>query len=93
MKAKKVPMRRCVGCMVSKPKKELVRIVAAEGGGARIDPTGKANGRGVYLCPDPACFALAKKKKALTRGLETDIPEEQMAQILEELTAHANKNP
>ena len=35
MKVKKVPMRRCVGCMVSKPKKELIRIVAAEGGGAR----------------------------------------------------------
>ena len=29
MKAKKGPMRRCIGCMESKPKKELIRVVLA----------------------------------------------------------------
>ena len=44
MKTKKTPMRRCVGCMESKPKKELIRIVSAAQGGLMLDSTGKANG-------------------------------------------------
>ena len=58
---KKVPMRKCVGCMESKPKKELIRIAGYEGQVA-LDPTGKAKGRGVYLCPNAECLAKAKKK-------------------------------
>jgi predicted RNA-binding protein YlxR (DUF448 family) len=71
MKTKKIPMRRCVGCMESKPKQDLLRIAGA-GGIAAPDPTGKANGRGVYLCKDIACFEKARKKKAITRGLGMD---------------------
>lgn len=63
MKTKKIPMRKCVGCMESKPKRELIRIVAAEGV-PKIDLTGKANGRGIYLCPNTECFSKAKKKKS-----------------------------
>jgi predicted RNA-binding protein YlxR (DUF448 family) len=54
--------------MTSKPKKGLVRLVAADGT-PRVDRTGKANGRGVYICPDEACLEKALKKNALTRGL------------------------
>ncbi|MDR3072235.1 MAG: YlxR family protein [Clostridiales Family XIII bacterium] len=61
-------MRRCVGCMESKPKSELIRIT--EKNGLPVpDPTGKDNGRGVYLCNDEACFEKAKKRKSITRGL------------------------
>lgn len=92
MKTKKIPMRRCVGCMESKPKKELIRVVSAPDGGLSVDPTGKANGRGVYLCPNPECFATAKKKRAIARGLEIEINEQQMEQLLRELEEHAGKN-
>jgi predicted RNA-binding protein YlxR (DUF448 family) len=54
--------------MESKPKKELLRFVK-EDEKPRVDPTGKANGRGVYLCRDMDCFAKARKRKALERGL------------------------
>jgi predicted RNA-binding protein YlxR (DUF448 family) len=54
--------------MTSKPKNELVRLVA-EDGVPRVDGTGKANGRGVYLCPDETCLNNALKRNALTRGL------------------------
>ncbi len=57
----KVPMRRCVGCMESKPKKELVRIASYEGD-VSLDLTGRAKGRGVYLCPKGDCLRKAKKK-------------------------------
>ena len=67
--AKKIPMRRCIGCMESFPKKELIRFVAKEDK-VEIDPTGKSNGRGVYLCRKEECFDIAIKKRAFSRGLE-----------------------
>ena len=81
---KKVPMRRCVGCMESKPKKELIRIAGYEGNIA-LDPTGKAKGRGAYLCPSGQCLEKAKKKRALARSLVMEITQEQMEQLLKDI--------
>ena len=78
-------MRRCIGCMESKPKKDLIRIAYYEGE-LSLDPTGKAKGRGVYLCRDSAeCAALAKKKNALQRNFKTNFPGETIEQIFKEL--------
>lgn len=90
MKAKKVPMRRCVGCMVSKQKRELIRIVASDTG-PKIDPTGKANGRGVYLCPNTECFSKARKRKAIGRGLEIEVGEQELDNLFKELAAYEKK--
>jgi predicted RNA-binding protein YlxR (DUF448 family) len=57
--------------MESKPKRELLRITSVDGKPA-LDATGKANGRGVYLCAVGTCFDLAKKKKAISRGLSIE---------------------
>ncbi len=92
MKTRKIPMRRCVGCMESKPKKELIRVVSAAGGELTLDATGKLNGRGVYLCPDPECISKAKKKKAISRGLEQEIDQQQLDKIFEELSVYARKD-
>lgn len=92
MKTKKVPMRKCVGCMVSKPKKELIRLTAEEGGGLKVDSTGKANGRGVYLCPCSQCFALARKRKAIGRSLGVSFSEETLDNVFEELRQHEKKD-
>lgn len=82
MKQKKIPMRTCVGCRTSKPKKELLRIVKvsekllAEGkvtAPVCLDPTGKLAGRGAYICYDPACLAAARKSRRLEREFETSI--------------------
>jgi predicted RNA-binding protein YlxR (DUF448 family) len=54
--------------MTSKPKIELLRLVSADGLPC-ADATGKANGRGVYLCLDEECLEKALKKNSLTRGL------------------------
>lgn len=81
---RKVPMRRCVGCMESKPKKELIRIAGYEDT-VTLDLTGKANGRGVYLCPDIKCLEKAKKKKSLGRSLKMNITQEQLDNLFEEL--------
>ncbi|WP_324824175.1 RNase P modulator RnpM [Sinanaerobacter sp. ZZT-01] len=92
MKVKKIPMRRCAGCMESKPKRELIRIVAEGEHSLRIDSTGKANGRGVYLCPNHNCFTLAKKKKAIGRNLNINISEEELNRVFEELTKYEAKD-
>ncbi len=83
MNKTKVPMRRCIGCMESKPKRELIRIVSSPEGEIRPDPSGKANGRGAYLCPDPECVAKARKKNAFARNLHINIKEEDLKLIEE----------
>jgi uncharacterized protein len=73
---KKIPMRRCVATMTQYPKKELVRIVRTPEGIVKVDLTGRANGRGAYLARTLEAIDLAKKKNALSRALECEIPEE-----------------
>jgi uncharacterized protein len=65
----------CIACRESKPKKELVRVVADEGA-LSADETGKAHGRGAYICPDVECLEKAKKTKAFDRALETSMSED-----------------
>lgn len=91
MKPKKIPMRRCVGCMESKPKRQLIRIVA-EDDDVKIDLSGKANGRGVYLCLDKECFTKARKRKAIGRNLEISIPETKLDSLFKELEEHEKKD-
>jgi hypothetical protein len=40
------------------------------------DPTGKANGRGAYVCANAECVRVAEKKKALQRALKVAVPAE-----------------
>ncbi|GHU67018.1 hypothetical protein AGMMS49983_17580 [Clostridia bacterium] len=68
MKNHSVPMRRCVGCMTSYPKKELVRFVLADGR-LQVCESGKENGRGVYLCRSLDCFVKAVKRKKISNDL------------------------
>lgn len=76
MAVKKIPMRKCLGCMEQKPKKELVRVVKSADGDISLDLTGKKNGRGAYICPEVSCLEKAKKAKRLERAFEYAIPAE-----------------
>lgn len=72
---KKIPMRKCVVTQEQFPKKELLRVVRTPEGNVVIDKTGRTNGHGAYLKNDLSVLELAKKKKALARALECEIPE------------------
>ena len=87
MKNKKNPMRKCLGCMESKNKDSLIRIAWYEGK-LTVDPTGKAKGRGVYLCKNSECIETARKKKAIQRTLHIEISGEEEERIFEELKAY-----
>ncbi len=67
---KKAHMRLCVGCGISHPKSEMLRIVRDLNGEVKLDGTGNADGRGVYVCPNIVCFEKAVKKNGLTRSLK-----------------------
>lgn len=82
---KKIPMRQCVGCRAMKPKKELIRVIRTPEDQVLLDKTGKRNGRGAYLCPDPDCFGKARKSKSLERSLKIAIPEDIYDHLEEEL--------
>ena len=62
-------MRKCAGCGEMFPKSELARIVSTPEGEVLYDPTGKLNGRGVYVCKNETCIARFKKTGAVKRAL------------------------
>jgi len=71
-RAKHVPQRTCIACRRADAKRGLIRLVRTPEGRVEVDPTGKRNGRGAYLCHDPACWDAALKRRALERALRTD---------------------
>ncbi len=73
MKVKKKPMRTCVITKEKCEKKDLLRIVRTPEGQVMVDPTGKANGRGVYLKKSVEVVNKAKTSKALEKILEVPI--------------------
>ena len=70
---KKIPQRTCIGCKVKKDKKDLIRIVKDKENKITLDRTGKANGRGAYICDNIQCLEKAIKTKALERTFEMNI--------------------
>ena len=85
MTRREAPFRSCIGCGAKKEKKELIRIVHTPDDEYHVDPGGKRNGRGAYLCPDPACLEKALRSKALNRAFRTAVPAEAAAALREEL--------
>jgi len=81
------PTRMCSGCMTRRPKDELIRIVRTKDAKAMVDITGKADGRGAYVCPDENCIKKAEKKNWFPRNLKCETDKE----IYDELKKLANR--
>ncbi len=84
---KRVPQRKCVGCGEMIGKKGAVRVVRDKDGNFSVDPTGKKNGRGAYICNDTKYLELARKGKKLERSIKCQVPQS----IYEELEKEINK--
>lgn len=72
-KNKSVPMRMCIACREMKPKKEMLRVVKNAAGEILVDATGKAAGRGAYVCNADACLKKLNDKKLLHKAFSTDV--------------------
>ncbi len=90
MKPRKIPMRMCVGCREMKEKRDLIRVVRSPEGEVSLDPTGKKNGRGAYLCKDTECMKKALKQRQLERQLEVTLSQEVMDGLTAAMEAYSH---
>ncbi len=75
-KTKKIPLRTCIACREMKPKGEMTRVVRNADGEIKLDPTGKAPGRGAYVCNNPACLKKVDGKKLLHKAFSSSVADE-----------------
>ncbi len=81
---KRVPQRTCVACRRVGDKRQLVRVVRNAAGDVEIDTTGKKEGRGAYICPDPACWEKALKGKQLELHLKCRLTREDRQRLVKD---------
>ena len=70
------PTRSCAVCLQRSPKRELTRVVRASDGNVEVDPSGKAPGRGAYLCHREECWEKASRKGRLEHALRSPLSEQ-----------------
>lgn len=79
--------RSCIACGKQAAKGSLLRIVRAPSGEVSFDPTGRAPGRGAYVC-SADCFAVACKRKKLDRALKATLGSDVYDRIAADIAAH-----
>ncbi|MDK2585031.1 YlxR family protein [Romboutsia sedimentorum] len=89
-KQKKIPQRKCIACQERDSKKGLIRIVKNKDGKIFLDESGKANGRGAYICKDVECLKKAIKTKALNKSFKIEVHNEVYENLLKELESYEN---
>lgn len=72
----KIPLRMCIACREMKPKTELLRVVRNANGEIDADYSGKAPGRGAYICGAEDCRKKLNSKKLLNKAFSAAVPSE-----------------
>lgn len=75
------PERVCAVCRTKQDKRSLTRVVRTPDEGVQIDPTGKRNGRGAYLCQQLVCWQKAATSDILAQALRTILTQEDRERI------------
>lgn len=85
------PKRTCVACREMKDKREMLRVAKNAAGEIFVDFSGKAAGRGAYVCSSAECVRRLKKYRLLNKTFSSPVDEGVYARIEEELlTDHGN---
>lgn len=74
--------RQCIVCRQLKTKADMIRLVRRPDGHVVLDPTGKINGRGCYICKDPQCIEEGFKKRKLNHALKTKIDSKTVEELI-----------
>ncbi|HIY84737.1 MAG TPA: YlxR family protein [Candidatus Rubneribacter avistercoris] len=82
--------RSCVACGRQADKVALLRIVRDPSGAVSFDATGRAPGRGAYVCSEE-CFAAACRKKKLDRALKATLDDDARKRIAAGVAAAARE--
>lgn len=77
--------RMCIACRQMFDKKDLIRVVKNKEGQIFVDKSGKANGRGAYICSNKSCFEKLKKQKILNKAFKCMVDEQVYKQLEEEI--------
>lgn len=80
---KHVPQRTCVACRQKDAKRTYVRLVRTPEQRIEVDPTGKRNGRGAYLCPRRSCWQRAIDGRAIEHALKVQLDDQNRAELRE----------
>lgn len=64
----------------------MVRVVKTAENEICLDVTGRKNGRGAYICKNTECLQRAIQTKGLERSLKTQIPEQVINLLKEEMS-------
>ncbi len=62
-----------MGCNGGFEKSELLRIVKYKDGSIMFDDTGKAQGRGAYICKKSDCLAKVQKSRRINRVFKSNV--------------------
>lgn len=81
---KRTKQRTCIECRKTDSKQEFIRIVRTPEGSVEYDPTGKANGRGAYVC-SLACFEKAASARKFDRALRTNVDKQRYEQLAQDV--------
>ena len=81
---RKIPRRTCVACSKSDAKQGLVRFVRSKEGKVACDRSGRASGRGAYLCASEECFSAAEKRGRLGAALKCQLSHEDYQHLKKE---------
>jgi hypothetical protein len=84
-KAKKIPMRQCIGCGQMNEKRLMHRVLKTQEGELLLDTTGRKNGRGAYVCPNQECLEKAIKSRGLERSFKMQIDRQVYEKLQEEM--------
>ena len=76
--------RTCIICRKQDTKSDFLRVVRSPEGRVDFDPSGKANGRGAYVC-SVACFEKAVVSRRFASALRVKLDEEDYKRISDEL--------
>jgi predicted RNA-binding protein YlxR (DUF448 family) len=81
VRARHVPLRRCVVCGERRSKPELLRIARRPDGEIEIDADPKTPGRGAYVCRTPECIAESADGSQICRTLKHALSKEAAAEL------------
>jgi predicted RNA-binding protein YlxR (DUF448 family) len=80
-KDRAIAQRTCAACRQVKDKRAMVRLVRTPSGAVEIDISGKREGRGAYLCHNPACWEKVLKSNCLEYALKGKINRNDLEQL------------
>lgn len=92
MRVKHVPVRTCISCRESGAKRGLTRLVRTTEQFVEVDPTGKQNGRGAYLCDTAECWKRALDHGGLARALNVTLTTANLQSLREFAASHVGSD-